>query len=250
MSSGVSSRILYVSGDCVVVNKLSGEAVEGAGPGMTDLPRALSAVLAANRPAGGASVLPAAAHRLDVPVTGCAAFALTKPALRFLSAAFASAGEGPGVPAVEKHYWAVVEAPAGETPPIPPEGGELCHWICFDSRQNKSFAYDRPGPGRKKALLTYRPVGKGRNYLFLDIALITGRHHQIRAQLARLRLHIKGDLKYGARRSEASGGIRLHARSLSFPDPSGNGGRISVVAEPPLGDNLWLAFAAAAGASL
>ena len=242
MTNDISSRILYLSPACAVVNKLSGEAVEGAGPGMGDLPRTLSAALAANTDKPDRLVLPAAAHRLDVPVTGCAAFALTQDALRFLGGAFSGGvpGGDDAVPAVEKRYWAIIETPPDGTPL--PDSGELVHWLRFDPRRNKSFAYDEPGPGRKKAVLKYRLAGKGRNYLFLDIDLVTGRHHHIRAQLARLRLHVKGDLKYGARRSEQAGGIRLHARSLSFPDPAGNGGRISVTAEPPLRDNLWLAF--------
>lgn len=250
MNDEVSSRILYQSAACLVVNKLSGEAVEGAGPGMTDLPRNLAAALAANQAAAGGLPLPAAVHRLDVPVTGCVLFALTKPALGFLNAAFSGGGagtnarsNGAAVPGVEKRYWAIVETPLGETPL--PESAELVHWIQFDPRKNKSAAWDEPGPGRKKAVLKYRVAGKGRNYFFLEIELITGRHHQIRAQLARLGLRIKGDLKYGARRSEKGGGIRLHARSLSFPEPEGKGGQITVRAAPPLGDNLWLAFEAA-----
>jgi 23S rRNA pseudouridine1911/1915/1917 synthase len=244
MTSDVSSRILYLSGNCAVVNKLSGEAVEGAGPGMGDMPQTLAAALAA---ATGPSphdalALPVAVHRLDVPVSGCAAFALTQSALRFLNAAF-SGGASFGndtAPAIEKHYWAIVETPPDGTPV--PDAGELVHWLRFDPLRNKSIAYNKPEPGRKKAVLRYRLVGRGRHYLFFDIELITGRHHQIRSQLARLRLHIKGDLKYGARRSEPGGGIRLHARSLVFPDPAGTGERISVIAEPPLMDNLWLAF--------
>lgn len=248
-NNNVSFRILYRSGLCAVVNKLSGEAVQGAGKGMGDLPRILSAALDANGGEPGRLTLPAAVQRLDVPVTGCALFALTRPALTFLNAAFSRAAafadesadtvEAP-VPAVEKHYWAVVEKPLDETPVS--ESGRLRHWLYFDSQKNKSVAYDSPGPGRKIAVLKYRLVGKGTNYLFFDIKLITGRHHQIRSQLARLGLHIKGDLKYGARRSEKEGGIRLHARSLSFPDPSGRGERITVTAEPPLRDNLWIAF--------
>jgi 23S rRNA pseudouridine1911/1915/1917 synthase len=246
MKNDISSRILYLSRACVVVNKLSGEAVEGAKPGMGDLPKMLAAALAANQAPPGGLALPEAIHRLDVPVSGCAAFALTQEALGALSAAFSrnavpQSPAGSGV--VEKRYWAVVESPQDNAAPLP-GAGELRHWIRFDSEKNKATAYDAPGPGRKEALLTYRLAGRGQHYLFLDINLITGRHHQIRAQLARLKLHIKGDLKYGAKRSEKDGGIRLHARSLSFPAPweDSGSGRISVTAEPPLRDNLWLAF--------
>jgi len=222
------SRIIYCDSHCVVVNKIAGEAVEGVRPGMADLPQLLAAELAVfPPPAEDSLALPVAAHRLDVPVSGCVVFARTASALRFLNAAFSGG-------TVEKHYWAVVE-------PLPAltESGELVHWIQFDSRRNKSVAFDEPGPGRKKAVLRYRLAGRGNNYLFLEIETVTGRHHQIRAQLERAGLHIKGDLKYGAKRSEKSGGIRLHARSLSFPNPSGSKKNITVQAAPPLRDNLW-----------
>jgi 23S rRNA pseudouridine1911/1915/1917 synthase len=238
------SRVLLANDSCAVVNKIAGEAAEGAAPGMGDLPRMLAAALASaasSAAAGGqappdALPVPAAAHRLDVPVSGCVVFARTRSALAFLNAAFAG-GDG----TVEKHYWAVVEA--AETPL--PESGELIHWIAWNPRKNNAIAHDQPGPGRKKAVLRYRLTGCGRNYRFMVIELLTGRRHQIRAQLARVGLRVKGDLKYGARRSEPNGGIRLHARSISFPDPAGGGKRITVTAEPPLRDNLWLAFAEA-----
>jgi 23S rRNA pseudouridine1911/1915/1917 synthase len=243
MASDLASRIIYGDASCVVVNKVAGEAVEGAGKGMADLPRLLAAELSAPYPpplsAGDALPLPAAVHRLDVPVSGCAAFARTGAALRFLNAAFS--GE-----AVKKHYWAIVEPSEYAFPPDAAGGIELVHWIQFDPRRNKSTAHNEPGPGRKKAVLRCCPAGRGERYLFLEIELITGRHHQIRAQFERVGLYIKGDLKYGARRSEPAGGIRLHARSLSFSNPgrdSADGDDfITVQADPPLRDNLWQAF--------
>ena len=243
----LDSRILYCDGACVVVNKIAGEAAEGARAGMVDLPRQLAAVLAdADWPlAPDALAVPVAAHRLDVPVSGCVVFARTNAALGALNAAFAG-GE------VEKHYWAIVEMPGDGGRQWQDGVQEFVHWIEFDSRRNKSIAHDEPGPGRKKAVLRCRQVGSGERYLFLDVEPVTGRHHQIRAQLQRLGLHVKGDLKYGARRSEKAGGIRLHARSLAFPDPSDSSKRIAVIAPPPLGappvggeslpDNLWQAF--------
>jgi len=247
MGSGLASRILYCDASCVIVNKIAGEAVEGAGKGMTDLPRLLAAELTApdypSAPAGDALPLPTAVHRIDVPVSGCAAFARTGAALRFLNAAFSGgAAEGGDV---KKQYWAIVESsPNALFSEDAAEGIELVHWIQFDPRRNKSIAHTEPGPGRKKAVLRCRPAGRGERYLFLEIELITGRHHQIRAQLERLGLHIKGDLKYGARRSEPAGGIRLHARLLSFLNPANSNGVIIVQAEPPLRDNLWQAFEA------
>jgi 23S rRNA pseudouridine1911/1915/1917 synthase len=221
-----------------VINKLAGEAVEGAAPGMDDLCQMAGIAFSQMESAALEEKVaaefqsPTAVHRLDVPASGCVLFARTQTALRFLNAAFAGQSQK-----VEKHYWAVVEKPQNEISPA----AVLVHWIQFDHKKNKSRAFDEPGPGRKKAVLQYRLIGAGENYLFLDVELISGRHHQIRCQLERMGLHIRGDLKYGARRSEAVGGIRLHARSPSFPNPAG-GNRISVRADPPVQDNLWRAF--------
>jgi 23S rRNA pseudouridine1911/1915/1917 synthase len=225
------SRILYISGHCLVVNKYSGEAVEGAKEGMLDLPAALAERYGTVKKGRGKLFLPTAVHRLDVPVSGCALFARTPGALSLLNAAFA--GER-----AEKYYWAIVERPREEIP----ETGELIHWIAIDRKQNKSAAYNEEKRGRKQGILRYRIKGGGKNYLFMEIELVTGRHHQIRAQLAALGLYIKGDLKYGAKRSEKGGGIRLHARSLYFPEPSGDGGIVHVSAPPPKRDKLWLDF--------
>jgi 23S rRNA pseudouridine1911/1915/1917 synthase len=225
--SGLESRLLYLSERCLVVNKLPGEATEGAGPGMTDLPRLLTERYGAGE--GGWAFPVTAAHRLDVPVSGCVLFARTQEALRTVSALFAGSG------GVEKRYWAVVEAPAESG--VLAEAGELVHWIYRDGRLNKSVAFVRNGPGRKKGILRYRIAGQGERYLFLEIELVSGRHHQIRAQLAALGLHIKGDLKYGARRSERNGGIRLHARSLVIHSEN-----IRVTAPPPIRDRLWEDF--------
>ncbi|MDR2575592.1 MAG: RNA pseudouridine synthase [Treponema sp.] len=265
MSNDLSRRILYCDGDCVVVNKMAGEAVEGAGKGMIDLPSLLAdqmpgLSLPPALPVEDALALPTAVHRLDVPVSGCTAFARTGAALRFLNNAFRG-------PMVEKRYWAIVEQPKNSgacqwIEEISSEFVEITHWIQFepqpsppagegsplDARKNKSFAHNEQGQGRKKAIIRCRLAGKGRNYLFLEVDLVTGRHHQIRAQFEKLGLHIKGDLKYGARRSDKEGGIRLHARSLSFPcmavgrsSPS-NARKVIVRADPPIIDSLWQAF--------
>ena len=243
----IESRILHCDPHCVVVNKIVGEVVEGAGKGMTDLPRLLADELAGQQwppPTDDALALPTAVHRIDVPVSGCAVFARTKHALGNLNESFAQN-------TVKKMYWAIVEIPNDEKvcqwlESAALQSAELVHWIEFNPRKNKSVAHDEQGSGRKKAILRCRLVGRGRDYLFLEIKLVTGRHHQIRAQLKRLGLHIKGDLKYGSRRSEKSGGIRLHARSLAFPNPTDSSQTINVQAAPPLKDNLWLAFEEAA----
>ena len=264
MNEELASRILYCDGNCIVVNKIAGEVVEGAGKGMIDLPRQIagSQLNSQFEPDGRTAVglldLPVAVHRLDVPVSGCAVFARTNKALLFLNAAFrdSTANNGASGSLIEKKYWAIAEMPQKIPEPLAPAAdcAELTHWIQFDAKKNKSIAYNEPGSGRKKAVMRCRIIGKGTHYLFLEIDLLTGRHHQIRAQLGQLGLHVKGDLKYGARRSEPEGGIRLHARSISFPSPTGgptgnptdDGKRITVQAVPPLRDNLWLAFEDAA----
>jgi 23S rRNA pseudouridine1911/1915/1917 synthase len=226
------SRILYVSDHCLVINKRAGEAVEGAGEGMENLPGLLAEQYGTEKK-GKKEFLPTAVHRLDVPVSGCTLFARSSRALSFFNTAFTR-------DRVEKYYWAIIENPS---PSLDlPEVGELVHWIETDKKQNKSVAYPEKKARRKMAVLRYRVKGQGKNYTFLELELVTGRHHQIRAQLAALGLHIKGDLKYGARRSEKAGGIRLHARSLYFPEPFLEQGMVHISASPPLQDRLWRDF--------
>ncbi|MDR0496686.1 MAG: RNA pseudouridine synthase [Treponema sp.] len=215
-------RILFQNEACMVINKLCGESSEFPNVKPED-------------------IFPV--HRLDMPVSGCLLLARTGKAAAFLSAAFADARK------VKRHYWAIIEKSQAANA-LPPEG-ELIHWLYEDRKINKSFAvlageenpplrHNRVKP--KKAVLCYRMTGQGKNYFFLEIELVTGRHHQIRAQLAALGLHIKGDLKYGAKRSEKAGGIRLHAYSISFPNPLKANETIEVKAMPAM-DPLWEAFA-------
>jgi len=228
--------MIYHNDACMVINKLPGESSEHIRLDNEE-DKYLTPV-----------------HRLDVPVSGCLLLARTPEAAAFLGAAFARRDSR-----VEKKYWAVVEKPTIDEKStienVLQEKGELVHWIGVNSKTNKAFAIP-PGTvsgaspsskhkGLKKAVLRYKIAGQGDHYLFLEIDLVTGRHHQIRAQLAALGLHIKGDLKYGARRSEKSGGIRLHAYSLAFPDPLNPGEIIRVKAQPPVMDSLWTAFSEA-----
>jgi 23S rRNA pseudouridine1911/1915/1917 synthase len=225
----LKSRLLYQSPDCVVVNKLIGEAVEGTGNKIVNLQYELAKILPDTE-------LIEAVHRLDVPVTGCSLFALTKESLSFLNSSFALASP------IEKIYWAIVEKPQSYRSEDARSSKELVHWIQTNTKKNKSFAYDKETPGAKKSRLDYKIKGEGENYLFIEINPRSGRHHQIRAQFAAVGLHIKGDLKYGAKRSEKEGGIRLHARTLSFPDPSNKNEKITVTADPPRMDKLWEMF--------
>jgi len=219
--------MIYHNDACVVINKLPGESSENIRLDYEE-DKFLKPV-----------------HRLDVPVSGCLLLARTPEAAAFLGAAFARRDSR-----VEKRYWAIVEKP--ETENALPENGELVHWLGVNSKTNKAFTLPpdaiseastaKEHKAFKKAILRYQIAGQGDHYLFLEIDLITGRHHQIRAQLAALGLHIKGDLKYGARRSEKSGGIRLHAYSLAFPNPLNSSEIIRVKAQPPVMDSLWTAF--------
>ena len=232
------NRILYQNSDCLVVNKLKGESAQGGKDGIVNLPKELKLFLNTD--------FVQAVHRIDVPVTGCVLFALTNKALVFLNNAFSGEGAVP----IGKKYWAIAEKPSlllsDNTEQLSerelPTRGELVHWIEINAGKNKSFAYNEDSPGRKKAALRYNITGEGKNYLFMEIELLSGRHHQIRAQLAAAGLHIKGDIKYGAKRSEKDGGIRLHARFLSFPNPLKKTERIGVTADPPVLDNLWTEF--------
>jgi 23S rRNA pseudouridine1911/1915/1917 synthase len=238
----IEERVLFINDDIIVVNKRAGEAMEGAGRGMVDLPKLLAERYGTKKSKSEAFA-PTAVHRLDVPVSGCALFARTPKALAFLNNAFSRNVYQDG--RAEKYYWAVVEKLTGELAKVGKfaETGELVHWIQTNTKKNKSSAYDKKTAIRKEGILRYRIKGIGENYIFIEVELVTGRHHQIRAQFAALGLHIKGDLKYGAARSEKDGGIRLHARSLYFPDPSVPGNFIHVTADPPVMDRLWENFA-------
>jgi len=235
-------NVLYRDQNCIIVNKRLGEAVEGASGGMVDLRAETARYIAGPTVlAEEGAVLPnvAVVHRLDVPVSGCVVFALNENATQVLNAAFAETR-------VRKLYWAIVEAPAEcDDAPLSTTRWELNHYLEFDSKSNKSKAWTEKGPGRRRATLFYTIIGKGDRYRFLEIELVTGRHHQIRAQLAAAGLHIKGDLKYGSRRSEKGGGIRLHCRALSIPNPADPKKRIEALAPVPEADALWQAFEAA-----
>ena len=221
----MKERIIFQNEACLVINKLPGESSE-----FPDLD-----------PSGEKEKFPFPVQRLDVPVSGCLLIARTREAAAFLGAAFAGHEGG-----VEKRYWAIVEKTPAAGSLL--KKAELVHWLGVDKKTNKAFSLAEEKPGLKKAVSRYRVLGEGDRYLFLEVNLVTGRHHQIRSQLAAIGLYIKGDLKYGAKRSEKSGGIRLHAFSLAFPNPLDPAETIRVQAPPPFADSLWLAFAKEAGA--
>ena len=166
-------------------------------------------------------------HRLDRPVLGVIVFARTGEALAAFNRLLV---KGP----ITKIYWAAVE----KEPPAPE--GILKDWLVKDGKRNLARVVKGPGKGAKEAHLEYRVLGKTERYWLLEIHLITGRHHQIRVQLAHMGCPVKGDVKYGARRSNPGGGIHLFSRRISFPHPF-TGKPVTVTAEPPE-DPLWNCF--------
>ena len=167
-------------------------------------------------------------HRLDRPVSGLVVFAKTSKALSRLNEMFKNSE-------VKKTYWAIVKQTPAETE------GELVNYLVRNEKQNKSYAYDTEKPGSKKAILHYRLIARSDNYCLLEVDLKTGRHHQIRCQLAKMGCPIKGDLKYGFPRSNPDGSICLHARRVRFVHPVSKE-LIDVVAPVP-SDNLWRSLA-------
>jgi 23S rRNA pseudouridine1911/1915/1917 synthase len=219
-------EIVYEDNHIIVVNKTCSEIVQGDKTGDVPLSETIKEYIKTKYQKPG-NVFLGVVHRLDRPVSGLVVFARTSKALTRLNAMFA-AGE------VHKTYWAIVKnAPQ-------PEEGELVHWLIRNEKQNKSYAYEREVPHSKKAILTYKLIGRSDNYNLLEVNLKTGRHHQIRCQLAKIGCPIKGDLKYGAPRSNPDGGISLLARSIDFIHPITKK-RIELVATLP-DDNLWKGF--------
>ena len=202
----IASRILYEDNHVLVFNKRSGEITQGDKTGDEPLPETLKAFIAQrdNKPG---RVFMGVPHRLDRPVSGAVVLAKTSKALERLSGAFREGDAG-------KIYWALVEKA-----PDPAEG-ELRSWLTRNERQNKSYSSPVPVQGAKEAILKYRLLKPTRNYFLVEVQLLTGRHHQIRCQLSSIGCPIKGDLKYGARRSNPDGSISLHARRITFLHPT------------------------------
>ena len=220
--------VLYEDNHIIIVNKTASEIVQGDKTGDTPLSETVKQYLKEKYSKPG-NVFIGVAHRLDRPVSGLVVFAKTSKALGRLNEMFRG-GE------VKKTYWAIVK----NMPPEPE--GELVHYLVRNEKQNKSYAYDSEKPGSKKAILHYRLIGRSDNYCLLEVDLKTGRHHQIRCQLAKMGCPIRGDLKYGFPRSNPDGSICLHARRVRFVHPVSKE-LIEVVAPVP-DSNLWHAFPA------
>jgi 23S rRNA pseudouridine1911/1915/1917 synthase len=237
-------QVVYEDNHIIIVNKQSGEIVQGDKTGDRPLSDIVKDYIKERYAKPGAVFL-GVVHRLDRPVSGLVVFARTSKALARLNKMFAE-GE------VHKTYWAIVKR--GERFLDEPSGkaerefrgertGEwhtLENWLVRNEKQNKSYAYNAEKPNAKKAILKYRVIGHSDNYTLLEVQLMTGRHHQIRCQLATMGCPIKGDLKYGAPRSNPDGSISLMARRVEFIHPVS---KEPIVVEAPLPDDpLWHAF--------
>ena len=218
--------VVYEDNHIIVVNKTASEIVQADKTGDTPLSETVKQYLKEKYQKPG-NVFLGVTHRLDRPVTGLVIFAKTSKALTRLNEMF-RAGE------VKKTYWAVVKNAPKESE------GELVHFLVRNEKQNKSYAYDKEVPNSKKAVLDYRLIGRSENYYLLEVDLKTGRHHQIRCQLAKMGCPIKGDLKYGSPRSNPDGSICLHARRVRFVHPVSKE-LIELKAPLPEG-NLWKGF--------
>ncbi len=222
----IADRVLYEDNHLIAINKEAGELVQGDESGDRTLADEVKDYLKRkyNKPGNVFLGIP---HRLDRPTTGIVIYARTDKALSRMTALFRTSD-------VKKTYWAIVDRCPEK------KEGELVHYIVRNAANNKSFAYSKEKPGSKIARLSYRVLASSDNYHLLEIDLHTGRHHQIRAQLAALGIHIKGDLKYGAARSNPDGGICLHARRVRFMHPVKKE-PVDIIAPPP-GNTLWAYF--------
>ena len=219
-------KVLYEDNHIIVINKASSEIVQGDRTGDKPLSEKVKEYLKEkyNKPG---NVFCGVTHRLDRPTSGVVVFAKTSKALTRLNKMFRN-------DEVDKVYWAIVQ-----NRPVS-DRGTLTHYLIKDSKRNKSTAYNTERKNTKKAVLHYSLINQSENYHLLEVKLETGRHHQIRVQLAKIGCPIKGDLKYGATRSNRDGSISLHARSISFIHPVSKE-KVDIIAPVP-DDNLWKVF--------
>ncbi len=219
-------QVLYEDNHIIIVNKAPSEIVQGDKTGDKPLSDIVKDYLKVkyNKPG---NVFCGVTHRLDRPTSGVVVFAKTSKALSRLNEMFKNNE-------IDKTYWAIVKK-------LPPRvEATLTHYLIKNERTNKSTAYDVEKPNTKKAVLHYKVIAQSQNYHLLEVDLETGRHHQIRCQLSKIGSPIKGDLKYGAERSNLDGSISLHARKISFVHPVSKE-KIEVVASTPE-DVLWKAL--------
>ena len=218
--------VLYEDNHLIAVKKQSGDIIQSDQSGDITLADKVKEYIKRkyNKPG---DVFLGIIHRIDRPVSGVVVFARTSKALTRMNELFREKK-------IQKVYWAVVE----EKPPL--ENGEIVNWLKKNQEKNRSRAYDSEVKESKKAELKYQLIGRSRNYYYLKINPLTGRHHQIRVQLSNIDCRIKGDVKYGAKRTNKDGSIHLLARSISFVHPVKKQ-EIEIVCNPPI-DPLWNEF--------
>lgn len=221
------AEILYEDNHILIVNKRPGEIVQGDKTGDEPLVESLKRMIK-ERDAKPGNVFLGVVHRLDRPVGGAVIFAKTSKALSRLNDMLRN-GE------IHKTYWALTRG-------LPPkEADTLTHWITTTERNNKSYASLSAKPGAKEARLEYRLLARGDNFNLVEVKLLTGRKHQIRVQLSAIGCPIRGDLKYGDKRSNPDGSISLLARNIDFIHPVSKK-PVSVTAPVP-DENVWQALA-------
>ncbi len=228
-------KLLYEDNHIIAVSKTCHEIVQGDKTGDTPLSDIVKAYIKEKYQKPG-EVFLGVTHRLDRPTTGVVLFARTSKALTRLNAMFQSHEQ------IQKTYWAIVEKNERLLGDTANEAMRLENYLWRNEKQNKSFVVKPGTKDAKRAALSYKVIAKSERYMLLEINLETGRHHQIRCQLAAIGLPIKGDLKYGAKRSNPDGGISLHARKIEFIHPVSKQ-PISITAPVPE-DTLWQALTA------
>ena len=223
LSNKSNLQILYEDNHIIVINKRAGDIVQGDKTGDKPLSDVVKEYLKEKYNNPG-NVYLGVAHRLDRPTTGLVMFAKTSKALTRLNKMFSQKE-------VKKIYWAIVKKP------IKNQSDTLIDWLKKNPKNNKSTAFSKEVPESKKAILHYKTIKELDNYFLLEINLETGRHHQIRTQLAKIGLPIKGDLKYGFDRSNKNGSICLHSRTITFIHPVK---KEQIVLTAPLpNDSIW-----------
>jgi len=224
--------VLYEDNHIIAVNKTCSEIVQGDKTGDQPLSETIKIYLKEKYDKPG-EVFLGVTHRLDRPVSGVVLFAKTSKALTRMNEMFRNQE-------VKKTYWAIVKEKPEQAE------GRLEHYLTRNEKQNKSMAYDKERSDAKKASLSYKLIAHSDTFYLLEVQLETGRHHQIRCQLAKIGCPIKGDLKYGFPRSNPNGGISLHARSVEFIHPVSKQ-LIQLTAPMPLDDKLWQTMEKIAG---
>lgn len=219
-------QVLYEDNHIIAINKQAGDIVQADKTGDVPLSQIVKAYLVEKYAKKGKAYL-GVVHRLDRPTTGVVIFAKTSKVLPRLNKLFA---EKQGV---IKKYWALIE----KNKPLQSEG-ILTHWLVRNEQKNKSQAFLKEVPNSKKAELHYRILQTLDNYYLVEIQLYTGRHHQIRSQFAAMGCYIKGDIKYGAKRTNSDASISLHSRKLEFIHPVKQE-KISIIAPLPTTDAIW-----------